>query len=413
MSLNNIIRRYVEEWPGESNRKLASLILDLEPKVDVKHRTLRRKISEYKAASTNPQHRMHHKSESEGKSNKEYVYRGPKRITTLDQAIKFFDVDTKLWEVDSWVANSWDSGETTNYQVKLKLVPRKATSIDIEELKQQYAESVKELQPRSVKGKNTGILVLADLHVGAKVKDLQITEDYSYDIIVSRLDQAARHINQFQYEKVELVLLGDFIESFTGLNHSNTWQELEYQGHGSNAVILAYQMIRDFLDKIHNLKAVSIVSGNHDRTTIKTELDPKGGVAQIIAFMLNNTCKFVRVTWDPMLISKEIDGIQYILTHNHLGVSKNDMSKVFWEYGVQDKYNVLLGGHWHSRRKKRLYQQVDEVAWDQANYRSITVAPIFTGNFYSESNGWTSSSGITIIENNGAGKPNVYDITLV
>jgi hypothetical protein len=60
-----------------------------------------------------------------------------------------------------------------------------------------------------------------------------------------------------------------------------------------------------------------------------------------------------------------------------------------------------------------MYQQIDEVYWDQANYRSITVPPIFTGNFYSESSGWTSSSGITIIENNGAGKPNVFDITLV
>lgn len=413
MSINDIIRRYINEWPGESNRKLATLILEGEPQIDVKHRTLRRKISEYKAAFTNPQHRMHHKSEAENKGNKEYVYKGPKSITTLDEALKFFDVDTKLWEVESWVANSWDSGEITNYQVKLKLVPRKATSVDIEDLKGDYLKAVKELKPRSVKGTSTGVLVLADLHVGAKVKDLQITEDYSYDVIVSRLDQAARHINRFQYKQVELVLLGDFIESFTGLNHSNTWQELEYQGHGSNAVILAYQMLRDFLDKIHNLQAVSIVSGNHDRTTIKTELDPKGGVAQIIAFMLNSTCKWFQVKWDPMLISKEIDGIQYILTHNHLGVSKNDMSKVFWEYGVQDKYNVLLGGHWHSRRKKRLYQQVDEIVWDQANYRSITVAPIFTGNFYSESNGWTSSSGITIVENNGAGKPNVYDITLV
>lgn len=411
--LKDILRRYIAEWPGESNRKLATLILENEPSVDVKHRTLRRKISEYKAADNNPQHRMHHVSKAEVQGNKEYIYKGPKSITTLEEALTFFDVDTNLWEVQSWVANSWDSGKVTNYQVKLKLIPKISQVVDFDALKQNYNKAIKELTPRSVKGNGTGVLVLADLHVGAKVKDLYNTDDYNYDVIVSRLDQAARHINARQYKTVELVMLGDFIESFTGLNHTNTWQELEYNGFGSNAVIVAYQMLRDFIDKIHNLTSICTVSGNHDRTSIKTELDPKGGAAQLISYMLSQTCKYNTVRWDPMLISREIDGIQYIMTHNHLGVSKNDMAKVFWEYGAQDKYNVLLGGHWHSRRGKRMYQQVDEVFWDQANYRSITVPPIFTGNFYSESSGWTSSSGITIIENNGAGKPNVFDITLV
>jgi calcineurin-like phosphoesterase family protein len=172
-------------------------------------------------------------------------------------------------------------------------------------------------------------------------------------------------------------------------------------------------MLRSFLDKIHNLSAITVISGNHDRTSVKTELDPKGGVAQLLAFMLDQSSKEIDVVWDPILVSKEIDGMQYVLTHNHLGVSKNDMSKLFWEYGSQGKYNLLIGGHWHSRRGKREYRKVDEVYWDQANYRAISVAPLFTGNFYSESSGWTSSSGITIIENNGAGKPNIYDITLV
>lgn len=413
MTLNDIIKQYVIEWPNESNRKLATLILEGEPSVDVKHRTLRRKISEYKSASTNPQHRMHHITTAEAKGNKEYVYRGPKSITTLEEAIKFFDVDTTKWEVESWVANSWDSGGSTNYQVKLKLVPTINQTVDFEALKKSYNAAIKQLTPRGVKGNGVGVLILADLHVGAKVKDLHITEDYNYETVVSRLDQAARHINARKYNKVELVLLGDFIESFTGLNHTNTWQELEYNGFGTNVVILAYKILRDFIDKIHNLDKIFIVSGNHDRTSIKTELDPKGGVAQLIAFMISQSSKYVTVKWDPMLISKDIDGIQYIMTHNHLGVSKNDMTKLFWEYGAQNKYNVLLGGHWHSRRGKRMYHQVEEVFWDQANYRSITVPPIFTGNFYSESSGWTSSSGITIIENNGAGKPNVYDITLM
>lgn len=415
MSLNEIIRRYVADWPSESNRKLATLILEQEHTVDVKHRTLRRKISEYKAAYTNPQHRMHQQvSRTQANGKTELSYRGNRSISTLEEALTFFEVDTNRWEVQSWTANSWDAGDATNYQVKLKLVPKTNVSgYSVDELAQAYQEVVQTFKPRKVQGAGTGVLVLADLHVGAKVRDLKLTEDFSYNVIVSRLDQAARQINYHKYEAVELVLLGDFIESFTGLNHPNTWQELEYGGYGSNVIIVAYKILRDFLDKIHNLNAISVVSGNHDRTSIKTDLDPRGGVAQLLAYMLQQSNKELSVTWDPMLVSKEIDGIQYIMTHNHLGVSKNDMAKVFWEYGEQGIYNILLGGHWHSRRGKRQYRQVDQVYWDQANYRALSVAPLFTGNFYSESNGWTSSSGITIIENNGAGKPNVYDITLM
>ncbi len=414
MTLTDIIKRYVADWPNDSNRKLASMILELEDSVELKHRTLRRKISEYKAASTNPQHRMHHQvSRTDSGGKQELSYRGSRSISSLEEAIEFFDVDTTQWEVASWTANSWDTGDSTNYQVKLKLTPRQTLhSTTAEVLLESYRKSIQEFQPRIVKGSGTGVLVLADFHIGSKVQGLKLTDDFGYDVIIDRLDQAARQMNRLQYEAVEIVMLGDFIESFTGLNHPNSWQELEYGGYGSNIVILAYKILRDFMDKVHNLSAVSIVSGNHDRTSIKTDLDAKGGVAQLLSFMLKESNPMLAVEWDPLILSKQIDGIQYIMSHNHQGITKNDMTKVFWEHGVQGNYNMLLGGHWHSRRSKKQFRTEDTIHWDQANYRALSVAPLFTGNFYSESNGWSSSSGITIIENNGAGKPNVYDITL-
>lgn len=416
MSLTDIIKRYVADWPEESNRKLASLILEQEDTIEVKHRTLRRKISEYKSAVTNPEHRMHHQvTRTNAKGKQELSYRGSRSISSLEEALEFFEVNTDEWEVLNWTANSWDAGTGTNYQVKLKLSPRQnlyGTTLEV--LQEAYRKSIQSFQPRKVQGSaGTGVLVLADFHIGAKVKGLQLTDDFSYEVVVSRLDQAARHMNRLQYESVEIVMLGDFIESFTGLNHPNSWQELEYGGHGSNVVILAYKIVRDFLDKIHNLSSVSIVSGNHDRTSIKTDLDPKGGVAQLLSFMLQESNPMLSVEWNALLLSKEIDGIQYIMTHNHHGVAKNDMAKVFWEHGAQGKYNLLLGGHWHSRRSRKAYRTEDSIHWDQANYRALAVAPLFTGNFYSESNGWSSTSGITIIENNGAGKPNIHDYTLI
>ena len=88
------------------------------------------------------------------------------------------------------------------------------------------------------------------------------------------------------------------------------------------------------------------------------------------------------------------------------------MGKAFWEHGRQGMYNVMLGGHWHARKGKRVYRVIDEKQVDQANYRQLSVAPLFTGNFYSESNGWNSSAGYTVIVNNGQGKPNVFEYVL-
>lgn len=154
-----------------------------------------------------------------------------------------------------------------------------------------------------------------------------------------------------------------------------------------------------------------MVSGNHDRVSQKLDQDPTGSVGTLLAFMLD-TKSSLNVVFSPLILQQEIDGIFYILTHNHYNISKGDIGKVFWEYGKQGVYNVMLGGHYHSRKGRRVYSEVENNLIDQANYRQIAVPPIFTGNFYSESNGWSSSSGFVMIENNGCGKPNVFDYSL-
>jgi len=341
------------------------------------------------------------------------MYKGSRSITSLEEAIEFFEIDTNEWSVARWTCNSWDAGEKTNYQVKVQLVriAPENYQVDLAALTEGYKSAVKKVTKRKAKGSGVGVAVLSDFHIGARVEDMLQTDDFSYAVVVDRLNQAAEQINRMNYKKVTVAMLGDFIETFTGLNHMNSWQQLEYGGYGSNVVIIAYQILRDFLSQINNLEAVTVVSGNHDRTTVKADVDSHGGVAQLLAYMLSQSG--FNLTFEHSIVSQDIDGIQYLFTHNHLGLSKNDMVQTFWEYGQQGKYNILLGGHFHSRRGKTQYKKIDNIHWDQANYRSISVAPIFTGNWYSESNGWSSTSGITIIENNGDGRPNVFDFTLV
>ena len=421
MTTRELVTELMRDNLNESNSGLAR-IAQQDERCTVSERQIRAMASSIRGGTTsshmpNPAAtssvKNNLKTETITDNSKELSYKGTKSIQSLEEAIDFFKIDTDVWAVTSWTANSWDAGAKTNYQVKLKLnrIAGEVDPVKLESLFNAYDASVRKVKARKVKGAGTGVAVLSDFHIGAKVQDMMQTDDFSYDVVVDRLKQAATHINRLNYQKVEVAMLGDFIETFTGLNHMNSWQQLEYGGYGANVTIIAYNILRDFLAQIDNLATVHIVSGNHDRTTIKADIDSHGGVAQILAYMLEQTG--LNIEFNHALLSKDIDGVQYIFTHNHLGLSKNDMVQTFWEYGVQGKYNVMLGGHWHSRRGKTQYKKIDDIHWDQANYRAISVAPIFTGNWYSESNGWSSTSGITILENNGDGRPNVFDFTLV
>jgi len=421
----NKTRKLIEElWkenPEASNAELARLAQDAG--CTVNERSLRRQAASVKAGTSSVKKIVDSskssiaatnlKSETENADgSKELSYRGTTSIQSMEEAIDFFDIDTDVWEVTSWTANSWDAGDKTNYQVKLKLGRISSEySIDaVKTLKKEYKQAVTKVKSRKVKGSGVGIAVLSDFHIGAKVQDMVQTDDFSYEVVADRLQQAADQINRQGYKTVEVALLGDFIETFTGLNHMNSWQQLEYGGYGANVTIIAYEIISQFLSKVNNLSTVTVVSGNHDRISVKNDIDAHGGVAQLLAYMLEKSG--LDVDFSHSVVSRNIDGIRYLFTHNHLGLSKNDMVQTFWEYGEQGVYNVLLGGHYHSRRGKIQYKKIDNIHWDQANYRSISVAPIFTGNWYSESNGWSSTSGITILESNGDGRPNVFDFTL-
>jgi hypothetical protein len=422
MSTRKLVEQLVNDNPTASNAEIARLaIQEGSTKTE---RNLRKMAASVKGGTPSVKNVVDNSKSSIAATNlksetsnadgsKELSYKGAKSITSMEEAIEFFEIDTEKWQVSSWTANSWDAGDNTNYQVKLKLAPTEVDEVSaeaVETIIDSYKVAVTKVKSRKVKGVGTGIAVLSDFHIGAKVEDMVQTDDFSYDVVADRLQQAADQINRQGYKKVEVALLGDFIETFTGLNHMNSWQQLEYGGYGSNVVVIAYEIIRDFLNKVNNVSTVTVVSGNHDRTTIKMDLDSHGGVAHLMAYMLQQSG--VNVEFSHSLVSKNIDGIRYLFTHNHLGLSKNDMVQTFWEYGEQGVYNVLLGGHYHSRRGKIQYKKIDNIHWDQANYRAISVAPIFTGNWYSESNGWSSTSGITILENNGNGRPNVFDFTL-
>lgn len=282
-----------------------------------------------------------------------------------------------------------------------------------EELKHLIAEGLKDLyRPMSCNNSvgSTGVVKIADLHLGAYVDNLIRTKDFSIGILVDKLLDAAKTINSRNYAAVHIHILGDLIESFTGLSHKNTWKGLDKAMVGAEAVKLVTKILHEsFLSRITNLSLVKVVAGNHDRVTSDNKEDVRGDAANLVCWGLE--LLGYEVEFNPLVITHTVDGICHILTHGHHLISKKSTKQLCWDYGIQGKYNLICEGHLHSIIEKLNINQRDgfqTVKDDAVDHRRMNCPSFFTGNFFSESLGYTSQSGFVITEDNGRGVPNIF-----
>lgn len=281
------------------------------------------------------------------------------------------------------------------------------------ELKELIIEGIQNIKyaPEYKQNNNkVGIVKIADLHLGSYVDNLIRTKNFSIDILANKLSEAVKDINDRNYSLVHVHVLGDLIESFTGLSHKNTWKGLDKAMVGAEAVKLVVKILHDnFLSKIVNLGEVKVVAGNHDRVTSDNKEDVQGGAASLVCWGLE--LMGYSVEFNPLVITHTVGNICHILTHGHHSLSKKSTKQICWDYGVQNKYNLICEGHLHSIIQKlninqrESYQTIKD---DAVDHRRMNCPSFFTGNFFSESLGYTSESGFVITEDNGKGVPNVF-----
>ncbi|AGO47833.1 hypothetical protein Phi46:1_gp22 [Cellulophaga phage phi46:1] len=276
-------------------------------------------------------------------------------------------------------------------------------------------ELSKSIKPLALKktGKRKGVVKIADLHLGAKIKGLLKTKDFDLTILRGYLQEAAIIINRMGFDIVHIHLLGDIIESFTGLNHKNSWKGLNSELIGAEAVIMAVKVLQDdFLGRIENLGELKIVSGNHDRVTSDNKEDTGGDVARLVAWGLE--LRGFSVEHNHKVITHTVDGIHHILSHGHLGLTKKT-DQLLWDYGKKGFFNLMTFGHLHSVIKRLSIKQREKfevVNKDSVDSRVMWCLSLFTGNEFSEDLAFTSTAGFHIIEDNGRGVPHVYDLAL-
>jgi hypothetical protein len=246
------------------------------------------------------------------------------------------------------------------------------------------------------------VATLADLHIGAFVEGLRATKDYNNEILRGYLKKTAEKVNRFGAKEVHINLLGDLIESFTGLNHPNSWKSMQYGMYGVTVVKEAHSIILEFLCSINNLVQVNGVGGNHDRPTASNKEESNGEIAELIFWVLEKSLPSIKFTYHHTLNAQVIDNVNYILEHGEQKFSSdNKVGELLFEHGRQDMFNLVLRAHTHSRK----------VIKDSRNSRVVTVASYITGNLYSDNLGFNGNAGflLTYREDN---YPVVTDYTI-
>lgn len=284
----------------------------------------------------------------------------------------------------------------------------------IEELAERLPEAkaetiVQYTAPNIILQREEVIAALTDLHTGAFVMGLDGMPDFNLSVLKKRLLEAAYFINSLRAKRVKLALLGDYIESFTGMNHPNSWQGIQSGQIGADVVETAYELILSFAEQIVNLVEIDGVGGNHDRSSKSNKEDTKAEIAGILFCFIKRHFRNtpIEVKYNNDTVSTTLgSSLNAILQHGHNGNARGPVGNTLWEHGIKGRFNFILQGHLHSRQVKPND--------DGADYRRIVCPSIFTGNDYSKKAGYSPSlAGVIAIEEDNRKLPYVHDKALI
>lgn len=351
------------------------------------------------------------------------------RLKNDIEVMEFTGADPDIWEIVEWHVKAWDTTlklrkhkedekvkQVTNYGIFAKFKRKDQSVKVIQGLFEEVAGWKRRIFQRVTMEGRTGVVVLGDLHLGAEITNLIRTPDFNLEAAKDSLLTISRQVNSYNFARVELAILGDLFESLTGLMHFDQFRSVMRDGTGANIIKIAAEILRYFISQINNVYTVYTVGGNHDRITASSKLDTTGDGADILAHILKITMPEIQIIHHSFLHSIKIDGIHYVMHHGHKGIGSKHPTKILFEYGDNKAYNVLLSAHLHTRRSGKTssskglkYEDMSLVPVDDLNYRALTVAPIFTGNRWSEEMGLVSRGGYYVIFNSGNGVPEVHD----
>lgn len=312
---------------------------------------------------------------------------------------------------------------TTELLEKLSEIDDPIRSVLIRETRKQYILSqnknlkfesyiellkshVKDIECRPLKSADSSApsdeitIVIADLHLGV------VSDKFNMEIAEEKLSEIVEIVNGIRGNGINVILPGDIMHNISGVMHPNSWKNTETGMWGSDAITKPFELIYNFLLSINNLNSVYIVGGNHDRLNADKKLENTAEGAKLLAYMLNALLPIsVSVEFDSRLLKFASGNLFYIVQHGDLGADKKrKVEEVVWQHGEQDKFNIVINAHHHSR----IIARGDDI------HNAIRIsAPSFSPtDDYSKDCGYSNNPGILIFREK-QGRPVVVDIPLI
>lgn len=364
------------------------------------------------------------------KGTGEIVYKGMSQITSEEEAIDFFEIDTEKYSIariklgsssvtmklKDWEIKKLNEKDRVlykqtpitivNYNSKVELVPRSKTA---EELYQDmidyiaiYSDPYTPEEVQSAENKqHAGVYGLADFHLGLT------TDRFNVDILCDRLAQAAQHINRENHKENHIIINGDLLEAMAIMHDSQVF-ELDMEYVGTTGIRACFDIFNKFLfGRVTNLKGIYITAGNHDRTEgDKRRSNRFSSGAETFYHFCTDNIRGVGIRYHYTVLNVLIDGIGYLISHGDKKLV-NDTSKFIQDYGFGDRadYHVVVTAHLHTRKTHKtmikrpvIYEELLVVTQDTLNYRWIQLPSIVSSNEYATENGWSNGAGFVKME---------------
>lgn len=191
-------------------------------------------------------------------------------ITTLDELVEFYEIDTDVWQPSSTLFNFWGSESNPNFQVRARFEKDKyaETAKYDREAFREWAQGMAPqwgyLPPEvDNSGEHMVELVLSDLHFGKEANNeewLESLDEACYSILTRATD--------YNVGNVSIVLLGDIFNSegrrATTTKGTPQDDSLYWRDTFSDARRFIAKLAMHAHDLFHCDVNVIVIAGNHD-----------------------------------------------------------------------------------------------------------------------------------------------------
>ena len=239
------------------------------------------------------------------------------------------------------------------------------SALAVEELKEIFLDEIEfniphyAYQKRLPNGRNKGILIITDWHVGVVVDNVK-GNSFNLEIARKRINklkqEALNYCNLFDINDLYICHLGDAIEH---VSMRNTGQAYECELNFSQQIVKATELIVELLVNLAehvNIEFESI-AGNHDRSNGQKSDNIDGDNAIVI---INDSIKnFIKYSKLPRLtmidsnlyineIIKTVNGKKFKMIHGDED-SGSDVNRIRDHSNMDNEiYDCIVSGHKHS-----------------------------------------------------------------